>query len=193
MNTASVLCSIRYTCNTADEFYEKEKDFWNEISPEIQNIELNYGAALLNSPLRPQLEKALSDVYFRYLEIESKAMSETIIPDKIEENKLVTDYTKLMSGLEFEFKGKKMSRPELAGYFKSEDRDTRREAYQVLGYVLNENKEQLDNIFDRLVKVRNGMARKMGCKDFVELGYYSMRRVSYVEDISKFRKMSFRR
>ena len=33
LNTASVLCSIRYTCNTADEFYVKEKDFWNEISP----------------------------------------------------------------------------------------------------------------------------------------------------------------
>ena len=53
-------------------------------------------------------------------------MSETIIPDKIEENKLITDYTKLMSGLEYEFRGKKMSRPELAGFFKSEDRDTRR-------------------------------------------------------------------
>lgn len=189
LNTASALCSIRYTCNTADEFYEKENDFWDEISPEIQNIELNYGAALLNSPLRSQLEKALSDVYFRYLEIESKAMSETIIPDKIEENKLVTDYTKLMSGLEYEFRGKKMSRPELAGFFKSEDRDTRREAYQVLGDVLNENKEQLDDIFDRLVKIRSDMAIKIGCKDYVELGYYSMRRVSYdVEDISKFRK-----
>ena len=56
LNTASALCSIRYTCNTADEFYEKENDFWDEISPEIQNIELNYGAALLNSPLRSQLE-----------------------------------------------------------------------------------------------------------------------------------------
>ena len=66
-----------------------------------------------------------------------------------------------------------MSRAALSGYFKSEDRATRKEAYEVMGTVLNTYADKLDEIFDRLVKVRTKMAQKLGYKNFVELGYLS--------------------
>lgn len=183
------LCHIRYTCNTADEFYVKENEYYDEIVPEVQALSTEYSNVLLQSPLRAQLEEALSPVYFKYLEVQSKSMSQEIIADMVEENKLVTEYSKLMAGLEFEFRGKTYSRAALSGFFKDDDRATRKEAYEVFGNKMNEVAASLDDIYDRMVKVRDRMAKKMGYKNYVELGYYRMNRVSYGQkEIEAFRK-----
>lgn len=99
------LCYIRYSCNTADEYYTKEQEYLDEIGPEMSSLDTEYGNALLASPFRAELEKALSPVYFRYLEVASKAMSPMIVEDMVEENKLVSEYSKYMAALEFEFRG----------------------------------------------------------------------------------------
>lgn len=187
--TAVNLCYIRYSCNTADEYYTKEWEYLDEIGPEVGNLSTEYGNALLASPFRAELEQALSPVYFRYLEVASKAMSPVIVEDMIEENKLVSEYSKLMAGLEFQFRGETYSRAALAGFFKDDDRETRREAYQVFGEEMNRHTAELDDIYDRMVKVRDRMAKKMGYRNFVELGYYRMNRVCYGQkEVEIFRK-----
>ena len=179
--TASSLSYMRYSINTVDEFYVAEKDYYDEIGPQVENYMVTYFSALLDSPFRAELEEKLSPVLFHSFEVSRKAMSEEIIPDMIEENKLVSEYSQLMAGMEFEFRGEKLPRAVLAGYFKSDDRDTRREAYEVLGRTLEQHKADLDRIFDELVHVRDRMAKKMGYKNFVELGYYRMGRLCYDE------------
>lgn len=187
--TAVNLCYIRYSCNTADEYYTKEWEYLDEIGPEVGSLDTEYGNALLASPFRAELEQALSPVYFRYLEVASKAMSPVIVEDMIEENKLVSEYSKLMAGLEFTFRGETYSRAALAGFFKDDDRETRREAYQVFGEEMNRHTAELDDIYDRMVKVRDRMAKKMGYRNFVELGYYRMNRVCYGQkEVEIFRK-----
>ena len=182
-STAGSLSYMRYSINTVDEFYVAEKDYYDEIGPQVGNLMVDYASALLDSPFRAELEEKLSPVLFRSFEVSRKAMSSEIIPDMIEENKLVSEYSQLMAGMEFEFRGEKMPRAALAGYFKSDDRATRREAYEVLGRTLEQNKAELDRIFDELVHVRDRMAKKMGYKNFVELGYYRMGRLCYDENM----------
>ncbi len=188
IQTALSLCEIRYSCNTADEYYCNERNHNDEISPKIQLLMTEYGNALLESPFRAELESLLSPVYFRHLEVRAKACSPVIVDDMIEENRIMTEYSGLMAEMEFEFRGEKLSRAALAGYFKSDDRETRKEAYTVMGNVLNTYKDKLDDIFDRLVKVRTKMARKLGYDNFIELGYYRMERVCYgKKEIETFR------
>ena len=114
-STAMNISYIRYSCNTADEFYVKENDYFDEIGPQVGNLMNNYNDALLNSPFRAELEEKLSPVYFKHMEVQAKAMSPEIIEDMIEENKIVSEYSKLMAGMEFEFRGEKLSRAALAG------------------------------------------------------------------------------
>ena len=177
--TANSLAYCRYSLNTADEFYSGENDYYDEIGPAVMNYNLQYSQALLNSPFRSELEKALSPVLFKKMEVDAKAMSAEIVPDMVEENKLVSEYSKLMSSIEFEFRGEKMTRAALTGFFKSDDRNTRREAYEVLGRTLKQYKPQLDDIYDRMVHVRDRMAKKMGYENFVEMGYARMGRLCY--------------
>ncbi len=177
--TAASLSYVRYSINTADEFYSAEKDYYDEIGPRVQNYSLQYSQSMLNSPFRSELEQRLNPVLFRTWEIEAKSMSPEIIEDMIEENKITTEYSQLMAGMEFEFRGEKMPRTVLMKYSKEDDRETRRECYEALGRTLKEYSAQLDDIYDRLVHVRDRMAKKMGYKNFIELGYHRMGRLCY--------------
>ena len=181
--TNSALAYMRYSCNTADEFYVAENSHYDEIGPAVQSLSVEYASALLDSPFRPELEQALSPVLFRSMEVSRKAMSPDIIDDMVEENRLVREYSDLMSGLEFTFRGETMPRSVLMKYAKDEDRAVRQECYEVLGRGLEAHREQLDSIFDRMVHVRDRMAKKMGYKNFVELGYYRMGRLCYDEEM----------
>lgn len=180
--TAYSLAYMRYSINTADEFYVAENDYYDEINPAVSNYDVQYASALLDSPFRPELEEALSPVLFKSMEVQRKSMSSAIIEDMVEENRLVSEYSKLMAGMEFEFRGEKLPRPMLTKYFKSEDRATRREAMEVMGRTLEQHSEKLDEIYDKMVHVRHGMALKMGYKNYVELGYYRMGRLCYDEE-----------
>ena len=187
--TNASLASMRYTINTVDEFYVAENEYYDEIGPEAQALAQEYAKAMLESPFRPELEEKLGTLVFRQWEIELKSMSPAIIEDMVEENKVVMEYSKLMAGMDFEFRGETMPRSVLMGFAKSEDRATRKECYEALGRGLAAHSAELDDIFDRLVHIRDRMAKKMGYKNFVELGYYRMGRLAYgEEDIKVFRE-----
>lgn len=191
LETAQALSYMRYSINTADEFYLAEKDYYDEMGPQAQNYLLEYTRAMLASPFRKELEASgeIIPLVFRSFEVELKSMSPEIIEDMVEENRVVSQYSQLMAGMEFEFRGEKLPRPMLMKYAKSPDRATRKEAYDVLGRTLKAHSEQLDSIFDQLVHIRDRMAKKMGYKNFVELGYYRMGRLCYgPEEVKQFRE-----
>ena len=99
--TNTALSYMRYSINTVDEFYKAENDYYDEIGPQVQNYNVQLASALLDSPFRAELEEKLSPVLFQSLEVDRKAMSPEIIEDMVEENKLVREYSDLMSGLDF--------------------------------------------------------------------------------------------
>lgn len=186
--TAIALAQCRFTLDTRNPFYAAEQDYYDEIMPELENIDVEYAKLMLESPFRSELEKRLSPVLFKKFEVASKATSSVIIEDMIEENKLVTEYSNFMSNLMFNFRGEEMTRTKLAGFLQDDDRQTRREAMECMGRRFEEVSETLDTIFDKLVKVRDRMAKKMGYENFIELGYYRMGRMCYDQDmISRFR------
>jgi oligoendopeptidase F len=186
--TAQSLSYMRYTINTVDEFYLKEKEYYDEITPRFQNWQREYAMAMLQYPMRAELEHVLKPLLFTAYEIQEKAVSPDIVADMAEENRITTEYTQLMAGMVFEYKGEEIPLTILRRYMQDDDRDNRRIAFESLGKKLSEESAQLDSIYDRLVRIRDGMAKKMGYKNFVELGYYRMNRISYDADmVAKFR------
>ena len=102
--TASALAEKGFTLNTRDAFYAAEKDYYNEVSPQFSAAALPFAKAVLESPYR----KAVSEVVLKNYACDVKAMDERIVPDMQEENRTVTEYSKLMSEMSFEFRGQKM-------------------------------------------------------------------------------------
>ncbi|MGL6099933.1 MAG: M3 family oligoendopeptidase, partial [Fusobacteriaceae bacterium] len=87
------------------------------------------------------------------------------------------------------FMGRELNISGLTPYTLSHDRELRKMASDVKYRFFEENEAKIDEIFEKLVKVRDKIAKKLGFKNFVELGYVRMRRTDYnPEMVGKFRK-----
>ncbi|MFA5561520.1 MAG: M3 family oligoendopeptidase [Eubacteriales bacterium] len=187
--TAASLSNCRFTLNTRDEFYQNEKDYYDHATPLFQEIMVEYADIMLTSKYRNELEKMLNPRIFKSYEIAQKAFSKDTIEELQTENAITTEYSKFMSEMVFHFNGEDMPLSVLRGYFENSDRKIRKDAAQALGQGLAKNADRLDDIYDRLVKIRDQIAKKMGYENFIELGYYRMSRMDYdAPMVSNFRK-----
>ena len=105
-STASTLCSIRHSIDTRDEFYDKETEYWDEYGPLYQNLESKLFKLVLHSKFEAELRDRIPQTYFKEAEFSEKSFREDIIPDLQEENKLSTEYSKLIASAAIEFEGK---------------------------------------------------------------------------------------
>jgi len=64
-------------------------------------------------------------------------------------------------------------------YLVNPDREVRKNAEAKIMEFFAENEAKFDEIYDKLVKVRTQMARKLGYKDYVEFGYLRLGRTDY--------------
>ncbi len=103
----SNLAYIRHSINTQDEFYSKEKDFFDENMPLYEKIVTEFYKSLVNSKFRAELEKAWGKQIFTLAELHLKTFSEKIMEDLVKENKLITQYDKLIASAKIEFEGEK--------------------------------------------------------------------------------------
>lgn len=177
--TNNALANCRYTLNVYDEFYNSEREYYDETDPLVESCATKYCKYMLNSPFYSELKAALGEKVYKDYEVAEKSYSDEIISDKQEENKIVSEYSQLMSSMLFDWEGDKIPLSMLRGNLENTDRDVRRKAACAIGKGLKEHKEELDSIYDRLVKIRDRMAKKMGYENFVELGYYRMMRTGY--------------
>lgn len=188
-NTTIQIAMIRSDVDTADEFYSEEKNYYNEVLPTINNQETEYRKALYYSPYREVLEEKIGKVAFKSMELEFKAMDEKLIPLMQEENALTTQYDKLIASAKIDWEGEALNLSLLRPYMTHEDREIRRKAHEKYSAFFQSKAEELDEIYDKLVKNRTAQARLLGYENYVELGYYRMNRNSYGrEDVENFRR-----
>lgn len=181
--TAASLSNCRFTLNTKDTFYQAEVAYYDEVGPLFQEMTVEYGTLLLDSPFRKELEKHINPRVLTSYSIAKKAFSPAIIEELQQENAVVTEYSTFMSGMVFHYEGEDMPLSVLRGKLEDEDREVRRKACEAIGRGLEANADKLDDIYDRLVKIRDTMAKKMGYRNFIELGYYRMGRMDYDADM----------
>lgn len=173
------LASIRHSIDTRDPFYEKEQEFMDENTPRYTGMVTDFYKALIGSAYREDLEKIWGKQIFRLAELQIKTFSKEIVEDLIIENKLSTIYDKLVASASLEFEGRTRNLSQLRPFMESEDRDMRKRAYETYLSHFEENEEEIDQIYDQLVKVRTRMARKLGYENFVQMGYDRMSRSDY--------------
>lgn len=188
MSTMAALANARYTLNTRDEFYVKEVEYYDEVTPYQQQLMSRYSQALLNGKFKKEIAEHLSPALIKSMENLAKSTDEKIIGDLQQEAKIVMEYSQLMSTMQFEYGNEKLPLSVVKGHLNDSDRSVRKEAALSIGKGLSQHREKLDDIFDRLVKVRDTMAKKLGFKNFIELGYLRMDRKDYdAADVKKFR------
>ena len=144
VDTAMSLARIRQTIDTRDDFYDAESSFFDENSPRYQALIDEYYRALTTSPFRPGLEKRFGKRLFALAEAAQKTFKLEIMEDLSEENRLCTEYMKLLASAQIDFDGKKLNLSGLGPYRESSDRETRRSASEAYFGFLAQNRERLN-------------------------------------------------
>ncbi len=187
--TAVALANCRFTLDTRDEFYAAEVEYYDEIGPMSAELQVAYGNIMLNTPYRAEMEKTVNLLCYKKYEFTAKTYQPIVEADCQEENALVTEYSKFMSSLPVMWQGESKPLSYVRGFLEDADREVRRAAAFAIGEALGQESETLDSIYDRLVKVRDRIARKLGYKNYIELGYYRMDRIDYDREmIERFRQ-----
>ena len=183
------LAHIRYDINTEDAFYSAQQDYYDEIGPRLANLENGYKEALFYSPFRSFLEEKIGKVAFATMENQLNSMNADIIGLMQEENALCTAYNKLIASAKILFEGKERNLSQMRPFMTGRDRGVRRAAWKAVSDYGLSVMEQLDTLYDKLVKCRTEQARAMGLPNFIELGYRRMNRNSYGrEEVENFRR-----
>ena len=183
------IARIRYTLDTNDKFYDGEKTYMDEVLPKLQALSQAFTTALLESPFRKEMEASWGDLMFRNAEIRLKTFKPEIVADMQEENRLSSEYSKLIASAQIEFDGKTLTLAQLTPYMQHNDRNMRKAAQAAQAAWFMEHKDKWDGIYDQLVKVRTKMAKELGHENYVETGYYKRQRNCYdTAMVAKFRE-----
>ncbi len=192
ISTLISLVSIRNSVDTTDKFYEKEQEFFDENMPHLQQLEQSFLKKLLESKNRKQLEEEFGTLIFEKGELAQKTFSPEIIAELQQENKLSTEYSKLLAGAKIKFQDGTYNLSQMRPFAQDLNRDTRHKAQLVVSDFFEKNEEQLDRIYDDMVKLRNTIAKKLGYKNFVQLGYDRLGRTDYNHiDVESYRDQIF--
>lgn len=182
-STMSVLCNVRAEIDTTDEFYEAEQNFFDENRPLYADYVNEFSKALYESPFKEELMQKYGKQLFALIEASLKSFSSEIIEDLQEENKLVSEYRKLAASAKIPFDGKINNLSQMGPYHISSDRNIRREAEKATMGFFEENEAKFDEIYDKLVKVRTRMAKKLGFENYIPMGYLRLGRTDYDADM----------
>ena len=179
VETMSTIASIRNSINTADEFYEKETEYWDEYGPLYTELNSDFYKVIVNSKFKNDIINNFSEQFYKICENSLKSFSTEIIPKLQEENKLMSRYTKLLASAKINFNEEELNLSGLYKYMLSHDRKIREEASKAYYNYFEIHEEEFDEIYDNLVKIRHEIAKKLGFSNFTELGYIRMNRTDY--------------
>ena len=189
IQTYSSIANLNFARNTKDRKNIDENKFYDEITPEIAAIDNQFTKAINHSKFREELLEEFGEHFFNLISMELKSFDHKLVELMKEENELTNEYRSLLAGAEIEYKGETLNLAGLSPFMEDTKREIRKEAYLLRDSFFNKNKEQLDLIFDKLVKVRHKKGQVLNFENFIPLGYLNMNRSDYgANEVSEYRK-----
>jgi len=186
------IAEIRHTIDTENKYYTDENDFFDTAEAEYKSIVDTYYKEINKSKFKNDLKIYFGEHLFNIIEATLKTFSKGIKNDLITENKLMSEYTKLRSSAVILFNNKEYNLEQMIPFYESKDRNIRKAAQEATTIFWIENENIFDEIYDKLVKIRDKIAKKLGFDNFIELGYLRLNRTDYNSfDVAKYRNQVF--
>ena len=188
--TYSAIAYLNFSRDVSKKKNLKEKEYYDKISPELQEISKNLAQTILQSNQKEDIKKEFGEHYINLLEMEEKTFDPAIKDLKIEESELKNRYINIIGNAKITYKGKKTYN--LAGLspFQTDPlRQTRKSSTKAAYRFFSKHEKELDEIYDKLVHVRHEMAKRLGYENYIDLAYLKMSRSDYnAKDVSIFRQ-----
>ncbi len=188
-DTWSALVHLRFSQDTTDAAAKAAREYADALAPEAADLETGFKRRLLGLPDRAGLIREAGAHAVRLWETDVTAFDPAIKPDLEEESRLTMRYKEILSSAALSIGGQTVNLAGLAPFAEDRDRNVRHEAETVRWAFFARHGAELDQIYHDLVRLRHGMALKLGYQSYTPLGYRRMRRVDYgPDDVARYRE-----
>ena len=173
---------IGTTLNTADKEVEQQfNQFIEEIQPAAKTAEQALKNKLLASDLSPRgFETAL-----RRIQAEAEIFREETLPLLAEEQKLVTDYNKLIGSLSAMWDGEERTFTQMWGLLYETDRSLRQRAWELREACIFKERQHINELWEKFMAVRLKIAENAGMPDYRAYVWKQRFRFDYSPDDCK--------
>ena len=182
VETNLVICSIRNSINTLDEFYDEQRKLNNEGMARLVDLSLLQAKIILESPFKDQLKADFGELFIKDLEVSQKLESEAIIDLQIKESELVNRYAKLTANAKTLFMNHEQNFYGLLKYLEDKNRQIRKDSFTSWANLYQEISPELDEIYDQMIALRKEKAQKLGFKDYLDYIYLYRGRYDYDQE-----------
>ena len=155
--------NIATTVNTADPIVDGQfNKYIEEMQPLIKTAEQKLKDKLLASGLSPNgFETAL-----RMMQAEADIFKEESLPLLAEEQKLVTEYSKIRGSMTVMWEGDERTFGEMVAMLYETDRSTRQRAWEAAQACLLAVRQPMNDLWEKLMPLRLRIAEQAGMPDF---------------------------
>ena len=171
---------VAMTCQTDDPAREAAHlEFIREIEPRLKPFHNAIREKYLDSPHRSGLPADRYLVFDRAQENRRALYREANIPRETALAELEQQYQKTIGAMTVQFQGQERTPAQMAVYLEETDRPLRQSAWELVANRRLEDRDTLDDLFDRMVALRVEVAREAGFPDFVAYAYRLRERFDY--------------
>lgn len=171
---------IRQTCDTTDESKRELLNFFiQEIEPHLAKYADVLNRKMLNNPFLSELSETGFSVYFRGVKKEVELFREENIPLLTDIQTLGNEYGQISGSMTVEMEGKTVTFQQAAVELKSSDRSKRKEVYTKINERRLSSADELNTLFNKLLKLRHQVALGADYKNFRDYMFDALGRFDY--------------
>ena len=174
---------VKMTCNTEDKELEKAYLFFvTEIEPQISPINDKLNRKLVECPFINELDKEKYFIYLRGIKKEIEIFREENVPLMAEIAIESQKYGSIIGGLTVEIEGKELTLQQAANFLKNPDRAKREAAFIKINDKRLAHAQELDELFNKLIALRNQVALNAGFENFRDYMFAALGRFDYTPE-----------
>src|SRR5574343_1048441 len=179
---------IHMTCDTTNEQYQQDFEYFaTEIEPHISEWTNTLNDKFLKCTYSNDLDKEKYGIYVRSLKNQFEVFRQENIPFFMELQMEQQKYGSIAGAMSITYEGKEYTLEQASNFLKSTDRAVRKEVYELIQKRRLQDKDKLDELFNKLIKLRHQVALNAGFDNFRDYMFKSLGRFDYTaEDCFKF-------
>ena len=171
---------VAMTCQTDDPEREaKHLAFVRDIEPKLKPIQDQIRGKYLDSPHRQGLPAERYRVFDRAQENRRALYREANIARETELAELDQQYQKIVGAMTVHFQGVERTPSQMAPFLEETDRALRQSAWEPVAARRLVDRDALDELFDRMITLRQAIAHEAGFPSFTEYAYRLRERFDY--------------
>ncbi len=174
---------IRMTCDTENKALEDAFTFFvMEIQPKLTPYMDKLNRKLVENPFLGELNDEAYEVYLRNVKKSIELFREENVPLQSEISVMAQQYGVISGKMSVEINGQEYTLQQAAKFLESPDRELRKEVYYKVQERRMQDRDQLNELFSKLVAKRDQVARNAGFPNYRDYKFADLGRFDYTKE-----------